>query len=159
MGHYKLYHIQKLLLYLTAMALAGFLVLYWAAPKLLARYSSRWGVREVADPGSAPLLWALLAILAVPGGILFNSVIRHHESDADAFGLEAAREPDGFAMTAMQLSEYRKIEPYELEEILFYDHPSGRTRVQMAMDWKAQHLDELPPEQRRIIVMKPDKAD
>jgi STE24 endopeptidase len=33
------------------------------------------------------------------------------KSEADAFGLEAAREPDGFAMTAMQLSEYRKIEP------------------------------------------------
>ena len=99
-------------------------------PRLLARHGDRWGVRDVADPGSAPLFLALLAVLSLPGGlILFNSIIRHHESEADAFGLEAAREPDGFAMTAMQLSEYRKIEPRRWEEMLFYDHPSGRTRV------------------------------
>ncbi|HJS40172.1 MAG TPA: M48 family metallopeptidase [Sphingomicrobium sp.] len=155
MGHYKLFHIQKLLAYLTLMALAGFAFTYWAVPKLLARYGERWGVKEVSDPGSAPVFWGLLALLGIPGGILFNSIIRYHESEADAFGLEAAREPDGFAMTAMQLSEYRKIEPAGWEEVLFYDHPSGRTRVRMAMEWKARHLDELPPEQRGIIVMTP----
>jgi STE24 endopeptidase len=72
-----------------------------------------------------------------------NSLIRINESEADAFGLEAAREPDGFASTAMKLSEYRKIEPSALEEAIFFDHPSGRTRVRMAMEWKARHLDEL----------------
>jgi STE24 endopeptidase len=157
MGHYKLYHIQKLLIYLTLMALVAFLLVYWAVPKLLARHGERWGVRDIADPASAPVFWALVALYGIPAGILFNSIIRHHESEADAFGLEAAREPDGFAMTAMQLSEYRKIEPSKWEEMLFYDHPSGRTRVHMAMAWKAKHLDELPPEQRGIIVMKPDK--
>lgn len=156
MGHYKLNHIQKLLLYLTLMALGAFLFLYWAVPKLLARYGQRWGVRSVADPTSAPLIWAVVAVLAVPGGLIFNSVIRHHEIEADAFGLEAAREPDGFAMTAMQLSEYRKIDPSAVEEVIFYDHPSGRTRVRMAMEWKARHLAELPPEQRRIMVMTAD---
>jgi STE24 endopeptidase len=156
MGHYKLYHIQKLLVYLALMALAGFGITYWAVPKLLARHGEKWGIREVADPASAPVFMVVLALLGIPGGILFNSVIRHHESEADAFGLEAAREPDGFAMTAMQLSEYRKIEPAAWEELLFYDHPSGRTRVHMAMEWKAKHLGELPPEQRGMIVMKPE---
>jgi STE24 endopeptidase len=156
MGHYRLNHINKLLLYLTLMALAAFAFTFWAVPKLLARHGARWGVREVADPGSAPVFMAVLALLGIPGGILFNSIIRVHEVEADAFGLDAAREPDGFAMTAMQLSEYRKIEPSELEEILLYDHPSGRSRVRMAMEWKARHLEELPPEQRRIMVMKPD---
>jgi STE24 endopeptidase len=157
MGHYKLHHIQKLLAYLTLIALAAFLFLYWAVPKLLARHGERWAVRDAADPASAPVLLALAALFGITAGILFNSIIRHHESEADAFGLEAAREPDGFAMTAMQLSEYRKIEPSKWEELLFYDHPSGRTRVHMAMAWKAKHLDELPPEQRGLIIMKPDK--
>ncbi len=153
MGHYKLYHIQKLLLYITLLALAGFAILYVAVPRILARHGERWEVREVADPGSAPLLFGLLTLLMVPGDIMFNSIIRHHESEADAFGLEAAREPDGFAMTAMQLSEYRKIEPSAVEEFLFYDHPSGRTRVAMAMSWKAKHLAELPADQQRAMVM------
>ncbi|MFL6723036.1 MAG: M48 family metallopeptidase [Sphingomicrobium sp.] len=158
MGHYKLYHIQKLVLYLSLMAMAALAIAYWAMPRLLARHGDRWGVRDVADPGSAPLFLALLAVLSLPGGLIFNSIVRHHESEADAFGLDAAREPDGFAMTAMQLSEYRKIEPTPLEEVLFYDHPSGRTRVSMAMEWKARHLGELPPDQRRIIVMTPPPA-
>jgi STE24 endopeptidase len=153
MGHYKLYHIQKLLLYLTLMTLAAFGAMYWAAPRILARHGSKWGVSEVSDPASAPLLHLLLAVLLVPAGILFNSMIRFHESEADAFGLDAAREPDGFAMTAMQLSEYRKIEPTALEEFLFFDHPSGRTRVRMAMEWKARHLAELPADQQRPMVM------
>jgi len=158
MGHYKLHHIQKLVLYLSLLALAGFAIAYWAVPRLLARYGDRWGVRDIADPASAPVFWAVLAILSLPGGLIFNSIIRHHESEADAFGLEAAREPDGFAMTAMQLSEYRKIEPAPWEETIFFDHPSGRTRVSMAMDWKARHLAELPPDQRGIIVMTPPAA-
>ncbi len=153
MGHYKLNHIQKLLAYLTLISLILFAILYFAAPRILARYGNRWGVREVSDPASAPLLSILLALSMIPGGIIFNSIIRHHESEADAFGLEAAREPDGFAMTAMQLSEYRKIEPSAVEEFLFFDHPSGRTRVAMAMDWKAKHLAELPADQQAAMVM------
>ena len=156
MGHYNLNHIEKLLLYLTLMMLVLFATLYYVAPRILARYGAKWGVREVSDPASAPLLYMMLAVLLIPGGILFNSIIRIHESEADAFGLEAAREPDGFAMTAMQLSEYRKIEPTALEEILFFDHPSGRTRVTMAMEWKAKHLAELPADQQRAMVMVRD---
>ena len=159
MGHYKLHHIQKLVIYLSLMALAALAIAYWAVPRLLARHGDRWGVRDVADPASAPVFLALLAILAVPGGLIFNSIVRMHESEADAFGLDAAREPDGFAMTAMQLSEYRKIEPAPWEEVIFYDHPSGHTRVEMAMQWKAKHLAELPPDQRGIIVMTPPPAE
>ena len=71
----------------------------------------------------------------------FNSLIRINESDADRFGLDIAKEPDGFAKVAMRLSEYRKIEPGPVEEMLFFDHPSGATRVRMAMQWKADHVD------------------
>ena len=157
MGHYKLYHIQKLLLYITLMALVAFGLMYWLAPQILAKNSEKWGVSEVSDPASAPLLHMILAVLLVPAGIIFNSLVRFHESEADAFGLMSAREPDGFAMTAMQLSEYRKIEPSPLEEILFYDHPSGRTRVSMAMEWKAKNLTTLPADQQRQMVMVPDQ--
>jgi STE24 endopeptidase len=157
MGHYKLYHIQKLLLYITLMGLIAFGAMYWLAPKILARNQEKWGVSKVSDPASAPLLYMMLAVLLIPGGIIFNSIVRFHESEADAFGLMSAREPDGFAMTAMQLSEYRKIEPSALEEILFFDHPSGRTRVSMAMEWKAKNLATLPADQQRQMVMVPDQ--
>ncbi|WP_051503998.1 M48 family metallopeptidase [Sphingomonas jaspsi] len=157
MGHYKLHHVWKLIGYFSLIALLAAALLKWGAPPLLARYGDRWKVKSVSDPAVAPLFGLLIALYLIPADIAFNSVIRHHESEADAFGLEAAREPDGFAMTAMQLSEYRKIEPGKWEEILFYDHPSGRTRVQMAMDWKAKHLKELPVDQQRAFVMTADQ--
>jgi STE24 endopeptidase len=40
----------------------------------------------------------------------------------------------------LRLVEYRKVDPGPLEEWFFFDHPSGRARVSMAMRWKAEHL-------------------
>jgi len=73
-----------------------------------------------------------------------NTVVRTHEAEADIFGLNAAREPDGWAEVVLKLSDYRQLDPTPLEEFLFYDHPSGRTRIHAGMRWKAEHLDELP---------------
>jgi STE24 endopeptidase len=39
----------------------------------------------------------------------------------------------------MRLSTYRKLEPGALEELVFYDHPSGRARVELSMRWLADH--------------------
>ena len=72
---------------------------------------------------------------------LTNSIIRTAEEEADLFGLNAAREPHGFASVAMRLSPYRKLDPSPLEEMLFFDHPSGRSRVTMAMRWFKEHPD------------------
>jgi len=153
MGHYVLNHIGQLIAWLSLITLGAFLLLWWATPRLLAFYGQRWGVTRVADPAVAPLFGIIVTLFGLAIGPLLNNIVRHSENQADAFGLEAAREPDGFAMTAMQLSEYRKIEPTELEEILFFDHPSGRTRVKKAMEWKARHLADLPVDQRGQMVM------
>ena len=66
-----------------------------------------------------------------------NSIIRQAEAEDDAYGLASAREPHGFAMAAMRLSTYRKIHPGALEEVVFYDHPSGYDRVHRSMSWLA----------------------
>jgi STE24 endopeptidase len=71
---------------------------------------------------------------------LQNTIVRNIETEADVFGLNAAREPEGFAMAAMRLSTYRKIKPGPLEEFLFYDHPSGYDRVHRAMVWLKENL-------------------
>ena len=47
------------------------------------------------------------------------------------------------AMSALRLSTYRKIHPGPLEEFVFYDHPSGRTRITAAMRWKKENMDIL----------------
>ncbi|HEX8216208.1 MAG TPA: M48 family metallopeptidase [Allosphingosinicella sp.] len=159
LGHYVLGHVRSLLLTLALIILVGAFLLWWLAPRILARRGTKWGVADVSDPASAPLLTAIFSVYVLLATPAMNTLVRTVESDADAFGLDAAREPDGFAATAMKLSEYRKIEPSPLEEAIFFDHPSGRTRVRMAMEWKALHLAELPPEQRGIVRPTPPASE
>ena len=137
------YHLQKLFLSLTLMSLVRVRpdVPAARAPRILARNGpdGAWAMWRIRPPyAAARICWRHVPL--IPGAICSTPIVRIDESEADAFGLDAAREPDGFALTAMQFSEYRKIEPCALEEALFFDHPSGRTRVRMAMDWKAKHF-------------------
>jgi STE24 endopeptidase len=108
-------------------------------------------VREVADPASLPLLSILFTLALFVATPLTKSIVRVNEVEADRFGLDAAKEPDGFAHAAMRLSEYRKLEPGKLEEAILFDHPSGYNRARMSMKWKARHLGELPPEKRGLV--------
>ncbi len=140
LGHYVLGHVWQLLIGLTLLIGASLFLSARFAPRLIARYGEKWGVRDIADPASMPVLGICLTLFFFAATPLFNTLIRVNESQADAFGLDAAKEPDGFARAAMRLSEYRKIEPGPLEEIIFYDHPSGATRVRMSMQWKADNV-------------------
>ncbi|QYJ07215.1 M48 family metallopeptidase [Qipengyuania flava] len=142
MGHYKLSHTWWILgIFLFLLGL-GLFVTSRVAPALIRRFGERWGVREIGDPASLPVLSICLSVWMLLMTPATNSLIRWAESEADAFGLDAAREPDGFAKVAMRLSEYRKIEPGALEEMVFFDHPSGATRVRMAMQWKADNVED-----------------
>lgn len=138
LGHYVLNHIPKMLIFLVL--LIG--ILFWAAEatfhRLVARYGAAWGITGLGDVAGLPLLVALLAVGSFLATPITNTLIRTQEQEADVFGLNAAQQPDGFARVAMKLSEYRKINPGPLEEMVFFDHPSGHTRVRTAMQWKAE---------------------
>lgn len=143
LGHYVLNHIPKSVAVLTLIMALAFFLLWWATPRILARWGANWGVKGSDDPAVVPVFTIVMTLYFLLMTPALNTLVRTQESEADAFGLDAAREPDGFAAIAMKLSEYRKIEPGALEEAIFFDHPSGRTRVRMAMDWKAKHLAEV----------------
>lgn len=142
LGHFVEGHIWRTILILSAVFGVGFFIISRLIPKLLDRHGEKWGVRDVSDVACLPLFSIILGIYMVIMTPVMNSLSRVHENHADAFGLEAAQEPDGFASIAMKLSKYRKIEPTALEEVIFFTHPSGRTRVRRAMEWKAEHLEE-----------------
>ena len=71
-----------------------------------------------------------------------NTISRTMEAEADNYGVNVARLPDGFAQAALHLSEYRKMKPGPVEEFVFYDHPSGWNRIHRVMVWKAEHLKD-----------------
>src|SRR5512140_3697550 len=139
MGHYVLNHVYKGLMAFAIILVAGFALLAVSFERLRARSGPRWGVRGIADVAGLPLAALLLSSYLFVLTPVLNSMVRVEEMEADIFGLNAARQPDGFAQTALKLSEYRKLEPGPLEEALLFDHPSGRTRIFTAMRWKAEH--------------------
>jgi STE24 endopeptidase len=143
MGHFVLNHIYEMLIYLAVILLGGFAFLRWSFDWVLDRWGARWGIRGITDVAGLPLLVALLSLYMFVLTPVLNTIVRTNEAESDIFGLNAARQPDGFAEAALSLSEYRKLDPGPIEEWLFFDHPSGRARIHMAMQWKAEHLDEL----------------
>jgi len=135
MGHYVLNHVWKgtiLLVLLVGLAMALLAATMDAA---LARWGGRLGLADRADPTALPLAVALFSVIFFLLTPAQNLLVRSYESEADAFGLNAAREPYGWATAAMRLSTYRKINPGKFEEFMFYDHPSGYERVHAAMIW------------------------
>ncbi|HKA36822.1 MAG TPA: M48 family metallopeptidase [Thermoanaerobaculia bacterium] len=140
MGHYVLHHLEKGIVFTGILIVAGFLFLRASFDAIARRYGARWGIRGPADAAGMPLFAILAATYLFMMTPVINSITRVQEAEADLFGLNASGQPDGFAEVTLKLGEYRKLEPGPLEEVLFYDHPSGRTRILMAMRWKAEHL-------------------
>ena len=140
MGHYVLNHAAKLLTYLGIFVLVGFALTRILFDAAVRRWGDKWGLRGIADPAGLPLLALIFSTLLFLATPLLNTVVRVTEREADAFGINTAREPDGMAEVAIKLGAYRKLNPTPLEEFIFYDHPSGRARIRMAMDWKAANL-------------------
>jgi STE24 endopeptidase len=149
LGHYVLNHMYKLLIYLSIVVIIGFAFVNFIMNKAISRFGSKWGITSISDVGSLPLFVVIFAFYMFIATPFTNTIVRSSESEADIFGLNAAGEPDGFARVAMKLSEYRKINPGPLEEIIFFDHPSGRARVLMSMKWKAEHPDVICREMNR----------
>ena len=139
MGHYVLNHVYKFIVFFGVLIVVGFGFLKWSFERLQARFGERWDVRGVGDTAGLPLFALLFAAYFFVLTPVSNTIIRTQEYEADMFGLNASREPDGFATTALKLGEYRKLDPTPLEEAIFFDHPSGHTRIFSGMRWKAEH--------------------
>ena len=142
MGHYVMNHVYKGIVFIGIIIVLGFAFVRWGFAWVERRWGTRWGIRGVDDVAGLPLLAALFTLFMFFMTPVNNTITRTMEAEADAFGLNAARQPDGFARAAVQLSEYRKMQPGSVEEYVFYDHPSGWNRIHRAMIWKAEHLDD-----------------
>jgi len=142
MGHYVLNHAALLLTWFGLFFLVGFVFVNWGFHILVDIFGGNWDVRTIDDPAGLPVIMALVAVFIMLGTPIQNTITRTAEAQADIFGVNTARQPDGFATVTLKLSEYRKLDPSPWEEFIFYDHPSGHTRIWTAMRWKAAHLNE-----------------
>ena len=140
MGHYVLNHVYKGIMFFLIVTVAAFAYLRWALEWTLKRWGERWQIRGVGDTAVLPLVVLLGSILLFVLTPVMNTFTRTQEYEADMYGLNTSRQPDGFAQAAIHLGEYRKMNPGPVEEWIFFDHPSGRNRIYAAMRWKAENL-------------------
>jgi STE24 endopeptidase len=156
MGHYVLNHEYKGLVISGVLILIGFAFVNWGINFALARWGSAWDIRGITDVAVLPLAAILFLSYLFITTPISNTVTRTMEFEADMYGLNAAQQPDGEANVDMMLGEYRKLDPGQIEEFIFYDHPSGRTRINAAMRWKAEHPESASSDEmdRQIFQKK-----
>jgi len=142
MGHYVMNHVATSLTWMGLILFAVFWLVDRAFHGLVRVFGARWDVKGIDDPAGLPAVTALFAFIFFLATPLTNTLTRVQESEADIFGLNLARLPDAEATVDLKLGEYRKLDPSPLEEFIFFDHPSGRTRIAMAMRWKAEHIND-----------------
>ncbi len=136
MGHYVLHHIAKGLTLLLLQLLVLYYLGYRLANWMVTRFGQRWGIRDLSDWASLPLLVLIISVLTFLATPAFNAGSRYYEHQADQYGLEVIHGlvPDASlaAAQAFQILGERSLDyPYvgKLAEFWAWDHPTIRDRM------------------------------
>ena len=135
-GHYVLGHVWRTVMLLSVLSVLFFFVADRTFPWFARAFGSS---ASIGDPTGLPVLVFMISLLLLFAQPLVNGTIRMGENEADQYSLEHVNLPDALATALVKTAEYRNPRPSELEETLFYTHPSVERRVRRAMDWKASH--------------------
>jgi Zn-dependent protease with chaperone function len=137
-GHYKLGHIWKGILFTAAFGL----VLLFAAQRVCAaalrRFGARWGVHAMDDVAALPLLVAAVGLLAFLSQPVVNAYSREIESQSDVYGLEITHDNDSAARAFLALARLNRSDPDPpaLVKWMLYSHPPAVERVQLALHYR-----------------------
>jgi STE24 endopeptidase len=136
MGHYVLVHIPKEISIDGVILLFLLYLGYRLSNGMLARWGAQWGIRDVTDWASLPVLLFVITLLAFLATPAFNAVSRHFEHEADRYGLEVIHgivaNPNQVAVRYFQKSGEMNLadpDPSTFDKIWFFDHPTRPERV------------------------------
>ncbi len=136
MGHYVLHHLMKGFTITVALLLVFFYIAYLIANRLIRRNGNTWGLRQLSDFASAPLLLLIFYVLSFAGEPGFNAVSRHYEHQADMYGVEVIHglvpEAGRTAAESFQILGERSLDyPYvgKFAELWLWNHPTIADRV------------------------------
>jgi len=134
LGHHVFHHIGKM----TTMASVLMLIAFYVIDLVLKASVDYFGFTGIDDIAALPLLaitFGLLFLVALP---IMNTFSRYCEGQADQYELEMVKKPDAFISSMIKLCDQnlRYANPHPLIEFVFYDHPSGKNRIQRALNFK-----------------------
>ncbi len=143
-GHFVLDHDIAFVISDTLLASLGFMFIATSMRALLRRFGARLRISHMGDIATLPLFWGLFlfwGFLSLPAN---NAISRVFERQADLFGLNASRAPNGMAEFMIHDADIARLRPTTIEYALFYTHPSDAERVATAMQWRAANQPTSP---------------
>ena len=131
LGHYVLGHVWISIFVSWVLTLLGLYATHRTAGFLLARFGDRFGFTRLADPASLPLLMLLLSLFSFLIAPATLALSRHHEQEADRFGLDLTRDNHAAAtaFVALQRQNLAVPRPGWLYKIFRASHPPIGERV------------------------------
>jgi Zn-dependent protease with chaperone function len=131
LGHYVLGHVWINIFVSWGLTLLGLFAVHRTSGFLLGRFGGRFGFTALADPASLPLLMLLLSLFSFVIAPAALALSRHHEQEADRFGLDLTRDNHAAAaaFVALQRQNLANPRPGLLYKIFRASHPPIGERV------------------------------
>jgi STE24 endopeptidase len=134
MGHFVLHHTLAVIVGATLLVTASLYLVHRVARTLIARFSGRFGIEQLSDVASFPLLLllgTLVSLITTPAVLAFS---RYQEHEADRFALEVTRNNYAAATTFVRLQQENLSVPRPGRVFTFWraSHPSLGDRVDFA---------------------------
>jgi STE24 endopeptidase len=130
-GHHIYGHIWKF-----ALLLSGFFLFdLFITSQIAQPVSTFFNIGHVNSVSSLPLLALVFGLLYVGFTPLMNTLSRLAEGHCDQYELDLVQKPDAYISSMVKLCDQnlRYAYPSSFTEFMFYDHPSGKKRVERAL--------------------------
>jgi Zn-dependent protease with chaperone function len=142
MGHYVEKHLWKGIAFSIALSFFVFAIGQQLYERGLARWGSRWSVREErGDPAALPWLLALSTAITFLLSPVTSGFSRHVEHQADIFSLELTHLNEPLASAFVKFAEDSKADPRPPRFIEWwrYSHPSLGRRIDFVLAYKPKN--------------------
>jgi Zn-dependent protease with chaperone function len=138
MGHYVLGHVWKSILFFSLLIIAALYAIHRTAEWLINKFHRRFGFTELSDIASLPLIILLFSaylLIISPVALAFS---RHHEHEADRFGLEITRNNRAAATAFVKLQQENLAvpRPHFLVKLWRASHPPLGERIDFSNEYR-----------------------
>lgn len=138
MGHEIGHHIYGHIWKFSVIFSGVFLLLLFITSQILQATFGFFGLERVDSVASLPLLALVFGLFFGILTPLMNTLSRRNEGQCDQYELDLVEKPDAYISAMVKLCDQnlRYAYPSPMIEFLFYDHPSGKKRVERALAYK-----------------------
>ncbi len=136
MGHNRHRDMLRLFVFQSAILL----VTFYAAGMIFKALIEPLGFSALSDVSAFPMLILIFSAVSLPLSIIATGYGRCVEAEADAYALELTNDPNSFISAIVKLTNQNlaEAEPSRWVELLLYDHPSYRSRLEYAKKYFAR---------------------